>query len=198
MEETKKSGLGTAALVLGIVGVCLSFIPIINNAAFALGALAVVFGIITLIKKAAVGKCVAALILGVLAIVITIVMQSSVSKAIDDLSSELNNITGDNTQEILDNDVEIKIGEFTVDDSGLFTETKLTVNVKNKSDKKHSFSIQIEAVNGDGTRIDSDYIYANDLGAGQDQNFDIFTLVTSDKIEEIKGASFNIVDISMF
>ena len=31
MEENKKSGLGTAGLVLGIIGVCTSFIPIINN-----------------------------------------------------------------------------------------------------------------------------------------------------------------------
>ena len=32
--ENKKSGLATAGLVLGIIGICLSFIPIINNAAF--------------------------------------------------------------------------------------------------------------------------------------------------------------------
>lgn len=31
MEERKKSGFGTAGLVLGIIGVCTSFIPIVNN-----------------------------------------------------------------------------------------------------------------------------------------------------------------------
>ena len=30
-SEVKKSGLATASLVLGIVGIALSFIPIINN-----------------------------------------------------------------------------------------------------------------------------------------------------------------------
>jgi hypothetical protein len=36
--EKEKTGFATAALVLGIIGVVLSFIPIINNAAFVLGA----------------------------------------------------------------------------------------------------------------------------------------------------------------
>ena len=37
--ENKKSGLATAGLVLGIIGICLSFIPILNNASFFLGIL---------------------------------------------------------------------------------------------------------------------------------------------------------------
>ena len=46
MSESKKdekSGLATAGFVLGIIGVVLSFIPIINNAAFVLGVLSFVF-----------------------------------------------------------------------------------------------------------------------------------------------------------
>ena len=44
-EETQKSGLCTAGLVLGIVGMCTSFIPIINNLSFFLGVLAIIFRI---------------------------------------------------------------------------------------------------------------------------------------------------------
>lgn len=51
--EPKKSGFGTCGLVLGIVGISLSFIPILNNASFFLGVLAIVFGIISLVKKEA-------------------------------------------------------------------------------------------------------------------------------------------------
>ena len=29
--EKQKSGLATAGLVLGIIGICISFIPIVNN-----------------------------------------------------------------------------------------------------------------------------------------------------------------------
>lgn len=46
--ENNKSGLSVAAMVLGIIGIALSFIPIINNAAFVLGILAFIFGLICL------------------------------------------------------------------------------------------------------------------------------------------------------
>ena len=44
--EKKKSGFGTASLVLGIIGVCTSFIPIVNNVSFILGLIGAIFGII--------------------------------------------------------------------------------------------------------------------------------------------------------
>ena len=55
-NANKKSGLATAGLVLGIVGICLSFIPILNNASFFLGILALIFGIISLVKKTSKGN----------------------------------------------------------------------------------------------------------------------------------------------
>ena len=63
--KEKRSGFATAALVLGIIGICLSFIPILNNASFFLGILAVIFAIVALIKKASKGKAIAGLILGI-------------------------------------------------------------------------------------------------------------------------------------
>lgn len=51
MEKTNKSGLAIAGLVLGIVGVCTSFIPIVNNISFIMGILGAIFGIISLVKK---------------------------------------------------------------------------------------------------------------------------------------------------
>ena len=40
VETKNSSGLATAGMVLGIIGVVLSFIPIINNIAFFIGILA--------------------------------------------------------------------------------------------------------------------------------------------------------------
>lgn len=54
--ETRKSGLGTVGLVLGIIGICTSFIPIINNLSFVMGVLAVIFGFIALVKQDSKGK----------------------------------------------------------------------------------------------------------------------------------------------
>ena len=78
MENEKvkqKSGFATAALVLGIIGAVLAFIPIINNVAFILGVLALIFAIISLCKKSSIGIAAAGMILAIAAIVITIVMQ---------------------------------------------------------------------------------------------------------------------------
>lgn len=48
-SEKEKSGFGTASLVLGIIGICTSFIPIINNLSFVLGLMGLLF--ISSIKK---------------------------------------------------------------------------------------------------------------------------------------------------
>ena len=78
-EETKNSGFATAGLVLGIIGACTSFIPIINNLSFILGILAIIFGIVALIKKSGRGTVIASIILGIVAIAITLSAQKSVS-----------------------------------------------------------------------------------------------------------------------
>lgn len=196
--ENKKSGLATAGLVLGIIGICLSFIPILNNASFFLGILAVIFGIIPLIKKASKGKAIAALILGILSIVITLSLQSSWSESLDKVSEDLDNASGENTEEVLKN-VDVNMGTFevTTDEYG-FSETKLVVNVTNNASEKKSYNIEIEAVAADGSRISTDYIYANDLGAGQSQEFEIFTYVDDADLEAMQSATFEIIEASMY
>jgi len=196
--STKKSGLATAGLILGIIGISTSFIPVINNASFVLGILAFIFGIIPLIKKNAKGKAIAAVTLGILSVVITISLQNSWSNALDDLSNELDTMSGNNTEEVLKN-VDVNIGEFEVktDEWGL-NETKLTVKITNKTNEKKSFDFTVEAVAEDGSRIETDYIYATDLAAGQSQSFDIFTYVSDDKLKDMKSATFNVVEASMY
>lgn len=197
-DETKKSGLATAGLVLGIIGICLSFIPILNNASFFLGILAAIFGIIPLVKKDSKGKAIAALILGVLSVVITLSLQSSWSESLDEASKELDNMTGGNTEEVLKK-VDVNIGtlEVVTDEYG-YSETKLVVKVTNKSGEKKSFDITIEAVAADGSRLDTDYIYANNLADGQSQNFELFTYISDDQLEAMKSATFKIVEASMY
>lgn len=201
-QEKKKSGFSTAGLVLSIIGICTSFMPIINNISFVLGVLAIIFAIIALIKKDSKVKNIIILIIGLLAIVITLNSQKALSDSLDDLSKDLdtsvNNATGKNTEDILNNYVDVSLGEFEVIEEEYFSKTKLTVKVTNKASEKKSYSIQIEAVSEDGSRIAQDYVYANDLNAGQSQSFDIFTFVSSDKLESMKNATFKIVEVSMY
>lgn len=197
--EKKKSGFGTASLVLGIIGVCTSFIPIVNNVSFILGLIGAIFAIISLIKKASKGQAVAGIILCILAIVITLSAQKALGDGLNEVSSNFDKATGNSTEEVLANDVDVQLGNFEVNkgEYGL-TETKLTIKVTNKTNDKKSFSFHIEAVDSDGSRIKEDYVYANDLGSGQSQNFDIFTYVSSDKIDAMQEATFKIVEASMY
>ncbi len=197
-SETQKSSLCTSGLVLGIIGVCTSFIPIINNLSFVMGILAVIFGLVS-IKKAGKGKMIATIILGILAIVITLNAQQSLSDSLDALSEDLDTASGENTEQVLANDVDVVLGDFeaTTDEYGL-SDTKLTVKITNKTNETKSFSIQVEAVDTDGSRINQDYVYANNLTAGQSQDFDIFQFVSSDQIEAMQNATFNIVEASAY
>lgn len=207
--ENKKSGLSTAALVLGIIGICTSFIPIINNASFILGVLSTIFGIISVCRKRGVAKGIAGIILGILTIAFVISAQKSLSeglnkgideinKSVENTQESLDNMSGDNTQSILQNYVDIELGNFEVKNNGYFSDTKMQVKVTNKSSETKSFSIEIEAVSKDGSRITYDTIYANSLSAGQSQNFDIFTFISSDKVTQMQGAKFNIFNVSMY
>ena len=198
MKEEKKTGFSVAAMVLGIIGICLSFIPIVNNVSFILGVLSVIFAIISLVKKSGKAKAIVGLILGILSVVITLSLRNSWSKSLDDVGKDLDNMTGDNTEEILKKDVDVNIGKLnvTTDEYG-YSDSELVVTVTNKSKEKKSFTIHIEAVDNTGKRIDDDYVYANDLNSGQTQDFKIFTLVSSEKLEQMKSAEFKIIDVSM-
>lgn len=201
MEEksVNKSGFAVAALVLGIVGIVFSFIPIINNGAFVLGVLAAIFGIISLAKKASKGKAIAGLVLGILAIVITLVMQSAFSSALDDTSKKLDKATGNSTNEVLKKEVNVTLGTFEAkkDEYGIVS-TKLPITVKNITDKKHSYSIHIEAVDANGKRIADDYVNVNDLGGNQSQDFKAFEAVEEEKVESLKKAQFKIIEASSY
>lgn len=198
-ENQSKSGMATASLVLGIVGICTSFIPIINNLSFFLGILALIFAIIELIKKVGKGKAITGLILGILSIVITINLQNTWSNSLNQVSKDLDKATGENTEEVLANDVDVKMGTFEVSKGEYgINETKLVVNVKNKTTEKKSFSIHVEAADSNGSRIAEDYVYANDLTAGQNQSFDIFTYVSSENLDAMQKATFKIVEASAY
>ena len=197
VEIKERKGFGVAGLVVGIIGIALSFIPIINNISFVLGLLAVIFGVITISKKTSKGKAIAAIILGILAVVITLSVQSAAAKALDDISNELDEALGENTEAVLDKYLDVEFGEFVVEGSD-FPDGKLTLTVTNKSDEAKSFSITIEAIDKDGVRIDTDTVYVDTLNAKQSQKLDAFTLVSSDDYSALKEADFKVVEASVY
>lgn len=199
--ENQKSGLCTAGLVLGIIGLCTSIIPIINNLSFVMGLLAIIFALLSL-KKASKGKLIATVILGVLAIVVTLSSQKALSDSLDALSDELDksfsDVTGDNTEEILANDLSVEIGEFVVEEGEYFNDAKLTVKLTNKTSEIKSFSVLIEAVDIDGNRITETTVYANSLNPNQSVEEEAFTIETSEVVEKLKTATFKVVEASKY
>lgn len=198
--EKKNTGLGIAALVLSIFAIVFCFIPYINVISYIMGGLALIFGIISLIsKKAKNGLPIAAIVLSIIAFIIASTMNTATNEAIKQTSKDLDKITGDATEDVLKDDVEVTLGNFvaTADEWGLES-TELAVTIKNKSDKNQSFSVEIEAVDANGQRIEEDTVYVSSLNAGQTATEKAFTLVTSDKVESLKTATFKVVKASAY
>lgn len=202
-DEKRKSGFATASLVLGIIGLCTSFIPIVNNVSFILVLIAIVFAIVSLAKRASKGMAIAGIIISVITMILVVNSQQffadSIDTAVNEMNDSIDTMSGANTDEVLKNNVDVEIGDFSVDtDSYGMTETVLPVTVENKSSETKSFDIQIEALDSDGSRIDTDYIYANNLSAGQSQDFKLFEYVEEEKLDAMKDATFKIVEASMY
>jgi len=206
MKDKKTSVSAIIGLVFAILALLLSLVPIVNNFAFVLAVLGLVFGIIAAVKikkgkRGGRNVSIAAIIISVISVVLVLVSQSIYSDAVEQAGEEFNDSversTGDKTDEILGKEVTVELGKFKAetDEYGL-SKTELPVTVTNKLDEGKSYSIQIEAVDGDGKRIVDDYVYANDLGAQQTQDFKVFEYVEDEKLESVKNAEFKIVSVS--
>ena len=173
-----------------------------NNISFILALIGGIFAIVSLVKKASKGMAIAGLIICIITGIVVLQSQKTLSDTLNDAVNTFNDnmdtITGENTEEILANYLDVNIGEFKIAESQYITDTELPVTIKNKSSENKSFSIQIEAVKTDGSRITTDTIYANNLNAGQSQDLKAFQFITSDMLANIKNATFNIVEISMY
>ena len=73
--------MGTASLVLGIIGVCTSFIPVVNNASFILALIGGLLAIAALVTKQSKGIAIAGLIICIITGVIVIQSQKTISNS---------------------------------------------------------------------------------------------------------------------
>lgn len=145
MEEKRKSGFATTSLVLGIVGVCISFIPIINNVAFILALMAIIFGIVSLLKKASKGMAIAGIIISVLTMVIVINSQKALSEGLETISNSLSDLT---------NEME---NTFNVDNESI---DKMTLEKFNKIQTGMTYKQVVEIIGSDGT-LSTESSYGN-------------------------------------
>lgn len=123
---------------------------------------------------------------------------SSIDETIEDSIDYLDNddLYDLSSEELLQDYVDVSIGNFEITDNGYYPETKLNVTVKNKDDTKRSYTVEIEAVDATGARIDTDYIYVNNLNSNQEIHLEAFKFVTEDKLEQLKNATFKVLEVS--
>ena len=144
-------------------------------------------------------KFVLSIILVILYAVFTASLFSNIS---DDIESNVPSI-GDvfreeTTDEILEKYVDVSFGEFKVTNNGYFSETSLDITVKNKAEKQCTYYITIEAVDSNGARIETDMIYADRLGAGQEIYLKAFEYVDQEKLNQFKNATFRVLEINKY
>ncbi len=201
----ESNGLNIAALVLGIIAIVLAFIPFVRYVSYVLGPIGLILGIVALTKKQKREMAIVAIVLAIVSLVVVGIAQyrfnknlKNFGKALEGLGQELSDAFADKTEEILANDLEVTIGDFTVDEEGWYTNTKLTVTLKNKSKKEQSFSINVEALDSNGDRIDTAYTSVSSLAPGQSETKELFTWVADDKLPSMQTATFKVYTASSY
>lgn len=198
-KKTESTGLYTAGLVLGIIGVVFAFIPLCYWIAYILGILALVFGIIGLVKKAEGHKALAATILGAVALVVGIVMNviavKTAEKIIDSWGDEVTNTVNtfleNYDDDVLDTKVKVTLGEYQDAKDDTWSDKALPVTVTNISDETLSFSVSVEALDANGDRLDEDTVYASNLAPGQSYTEETFDWSSVDE-DVLEQATFRV------
>lgn len=152
------------------------------------------------VKGALIGfitEIVLAIILVILSVVFATSLFNNISNDIESNIPAIGDVfREETTDKILEKDVDVSFGEFKVTNNGYYSETSLDITVKNKAEEQCTYYITIEAVDANGARIDTDMIYADRLGAGQEIYLKAFEYVDQEKLNQFKNATFKVLEIN--
>lgn len=113
----KKSGLSVASMVLGIIGICFSFIPFVNVISIILGVLAFIFGLIGIITRKSLGQAIAGFILAIITIIIIVNVNKTATETINGVVDAFNGNTSQTTEgnkEEKGEDIQLTVGTYIV------------------------------------------------------------------------------------
>ncbi|MFC4335687.1 hypothetical protein [Salininema proteolyticum] len=157
-----KNGLGTTALVLGVIGTVLGLLPLLAVVAMALGVLGLVFGGIGLKRvsaKAATNKgvTIAGLVLSLAALVLGIVGCAALDRATDELPDT---IVGSDAED------DVTVGEIE-EVEGVPDMYGVDFTVENSFEEARDYDITFSWVDAEGERInDPVHVFLNDVPPG--------------------------------
>ncbi|MBE9925915.1 DUF4190 domain-containing protein [Cellulosimicrobium cellulans] len=211
------STTGTMAIVgfvLAILGFLGSWIPFVNIFAAVMGIAGVVLGFVGLSQakqgRSGKGFSIAAIVLGVVSVLVTILVwvlfviaaneaSSQYEQSLAEIQEDSDRALGESTDEILANDLEVEIGTFegAADEFG-WVESALPVTLTNTSDEPLTFDLDIDAVAADGTVVESDFAYTEELAPGESTTVATFDFIDSENLEAMRTATFEVTRVSAY
>lgn len=209
-EKPKKKGMSIFELfaaVLALVALILCFTPL-KNAGFVVGIIGLILAVIGIFTSHSriVGIISAAGC--VIAVSVSVVTQVQDRKQLDEglqTAKKTNEIQADedgsNTDQILNKELDVTLGQWsdTADDAGNHTtQLPVTVTSKDSATASATYSIHLEAVDGDGNILSEDTIMIANLGKGQSQSFTSFQHPDEAVRDALSSATFKIADISKY
>jgi cytochrome c biogenesis factor len=206
LQPNRNNGFAIAALVLGIAACCVGLIPILGFFAFPLATIGLVLGIIGIAsanKRGRSGTTMAIIgtvlcVLGVVLAIIGVLILNTAFGHRDSSPGQPGQIAAAPTQKIRADDLDVQFGKFVADGNPSLESGKLPVTLTNKGNVTASFKVHLEALDAAGKRIDDDTAYAPNLAPGQSTTTYMFVLIESSKLNDLKRATFRIVEASKY
>lgn len=153
-------------------------------------------------KSAVKGAVVGFITKAVIAVVCTVVCITGMFSFIGNISDYVDGFVhssifvDESAEDILEKYADVAFGELKITDNGYYTETSLDVTITNKSDKRNTFFVTVEAIDENGVRLQTDVLCADRLDAGQSVLLTAFEFIDDDKIDKFRKASFKVLDIN--
>lgn len=150
-------------------------------------------------KSAGKGALIGFIVKAVLTILFTVIYTTGVLNLIQnttgvDSSQIADFVAGESTSEVLDKYVDISLDKLHISNNGVYNEISLDVTLKNKSDKRCSFDISIEAVTPNGERLATDSLYADRLMPGQSVHLEAFQYADPQYAAAFKTAKYRVIE----
>ena len=117
-------------------------------------------------------------------------------KILEDIKQSM--IVQINEEQIVYDGLEVNYSQTGAWEDNLGYHIQYDVTVKNKADKQYTYFITIEAIDSNGARIETDTVYADRLGSGQEIYLKVFEYIDQEKLDQFESASFRVLEINKY
>ncbi|MGA5544247.1 DUF4190 domain-containing protein [Mycobacterium sp. NPDC051198] len=195
-----QSALAITSVVVGVGALLLAFVPYyIGLVAAAAGIAGLTVGIVALVRRGADGPTLAVVgsVTSALAVVMGVVMTVVYSSSNDSAQVPAAHTPApssdySDTQKVLDDELELKIGDYVMPTAKYDETGDLSVSVTNRLPEARAFFVVIGAFDGN-TQLASDSI-AETLNAGQSKVATAFETGVGFEYTRLKNATFRVIE----